>query len=89
MITKPQVCVIGLGKFGYKLGINLLEQGHKVVGIDSNRELVTRAQKFFTQVFEADSTQKQALEQIGVSDMTHVLVSVGDSISASAITTSR
>jgi trk system potassium uptake protein TrkA len=87
MILKPQVCVIGLGKFGYTLGINLLEQGHKVVGIDSNRELVTKAQKFFTQVFEADSTQKQALEQIGVSDMTHVLVSVGDSISASAMIT--
>ena len=87
MIIKPQVCVIGLGKFGYTLGINLLEQGHKVVGIDSDRELVTKAQKFFTQVFEADSTQKQALEQIGVSDMTHVLVSVGDSISASAMIT--
>ena len=87
MITNPQVCVIGLGKFGYTLGMNLLEQGHKVVGIDSNRELVAKAQKLFTQVFEADSTQKQALEQIGVSDMTHVLVSVGDSISASAMIT--
>ena len=87
MIIKPQVCIIGLGKFGYTLGTNLLEQGHKVVGIDSNSELVARAQKLFTQVFEADSTQKQALEQIGVSDMTHVLVSVGDSISASAMIT--
>jgi trk system potassium uptake protein len=87
MIIKPQVCVIGLGKFGYTLGINLLDQGHKVLGIDSDHELVAKAQKSFTQVFEADSTQKQALEQIGISDMTHVLVSVGDSISASAMIT--
>jgi trk system potassium uptake protein TrkA len=87
MIIKPQVCVIGLGKFGYKLGLNLLEQGHKVVGIDSHHESVARAQKLFTQVFEADSTQKQALEQIGVGDMTHVLVSVGDSIAASSMIT--
>jgi len=87
MITKPQVCVIGLGKFGYKLGMNLIEQGHKVVGIDSDHEAVARAQKLFTQVFEADSTRKQALEQIGVSDMTHVLVSVGDSIAASSMIT--
>ncbi len=87
MITKPQVCVIGLGKFGYKVGLNLLEQGHKVVGIDSHHEAVSRAQKLFTQVFEADSAHKQALEQIGVSDMTHVLVSVGDSIAASTMIT--
>jgi len=87
MIIKPQVCVIGLGKFGYKLGMNLLDQGHKVVGIDTDHEAVARAQKLFTQVFEADSTRKQALEQIGVSDMTHVLVSVGDSIAASSMIT--
>lgn len=87
MVTNPQVCVIGLGKFGYKLGLHLLDQGHKVIGIDSNRESVARAQKFFTQVFEADSSQKQALEQIGVADMTHVLVSVGDSIAASTMIT--
>jgi trk system potassium uptake protein TrkA len=87
MIIKPQVCVIGLGKFGYKLGVNLLEQGHKVVGIDSHHEAVAKAQKLFTQVFEADSAQKQALEQIGVGDMTHVLVSVGDSIAASSMIT--
>jgi trk system potassium uptake protein TrkA len=87
MINTPQVCVIGLGKFGYKLGINLLEQGHKVVGIDSDHEAVARAQKHFTQVFEAEATQKQALEQIRISDMTHVLVSVGDSIAASTMIT--
>jgi len=58
-----------------------------VVGIDSHHEAIVRAQKSFTQVFEADSTQKQALEQIGVADMTHILVSVGDSISASAMIT--
>lgn len=87
MISKPQVCIIGLGKFGYKLGMNLLEQGHNVVGIDTNHEAVEKAQKLFTQVFEADSSHKEALEQIGVSDMTHVLVSVGDSIAASTMIT--
>jgi len=86
-MIKPQVCVIGLGKIGYQFGLNLLERGHKVVGIDSRQKAIVRAQKLFTQVFEADATQKQALEQIGVADMTHILVSVGDSISASAMIT--
>ena len=35
MATKPQVGVIGLGKFGYKFGITLLNLGYKVLGIDS------------------------------------------------------
>ena len=85
MGTKPQVGVIGLGKFGYKFGLTLLNLGHKVLGIDHRKEKVDKAQKTFTQVFNADAAQKVALEQIGVSDMTHILVSVGDSISASSM----
>jgi trk system potassium uptake protein TrkA len=85
MGKKPQVGVIGLGKFGYKFGLTLLNLGHKVLGIDYIEENIDKAQKTFTQVFKADATQKAALEQIGVSDMTHILVSVGDSISASSM----
>jgi trk system potassium uptake protein TrkA len=85
MAMKPQIGVIGLGKFGYKFGLTLLNLGHNVVGIDFQRENINNAKKTFTQVFEADATQKQALEQIGVSDMTHVLVSAGNSIAASTM----
>ena len=85
MATKPQVGVIGLGKFGYKFGTTLLNLGYRVLGIDSQKENINKAKNTFTQVYETDATQKQALEQIGVSDMTHILVSVGNSISASTM----
>ena len=85
MAMKPQVGVIGLGKFGYKFGMTLLNLGHNVLGIDYQKENIDRAKKTFNQVFETDATQKQALEQIGVADMTHILVSVGNSISASTM----
>jgi trk system potassium uptake protein TrkA len=85
MTRKPQVGVIGLGKFGYKFGITMLNSGHKVLGIDCEPENIQRAQKAFTQVFQADATRKQALEQMGIADMTHILVSVGDSIAASTM----
>ena len=87
MPAKPQICVIGLGKFGYKFGESLITLNHRVIGIDSNQENIQVAQKIFSQVYEADASQKQALEQIGFSEITHVLVSVGDSISTSAMTT--
>lgn len=85
MARKPQVGVIGLGKFGYKFGITMLNLGHQVLGIDSEPENIQRAQKVFTQVFQADATREEALKQMGISDMTHILVSVGDSIAASTM----
>jgi trk system potassium uptake protein TrkA len=87
MIIKPQICVIGLGKFGYRFGLSILDMNHRVIGIDSDHANIQRAQKVFSQVYEADVSQKMALEQIGLSEITHVLVSVGDSISTSAMTT--
>ncbi len=85
MARNSQVGIIGLGKFGYKFGMTLLNLGHNVLGVDCQKENIDKAKKIFSQVFEADATQKQALEQIGISDMTHILVSVGNSISASTM----
>ena len=87
MNGKPQICVIGLGKFGYNFGISLLNLDHQVIGIDIDQTNIQRSQKEFSQVYEADVSQKQVLEQIGFSDITHVLISVGDSISTSAMVT--
>lgn len=80
-----QAGVIGLGKFGYKFGKTLMELGHTVVGIDVDPDNIKRAQHVFSQVFQADATDKKSLDQMGVGDLTHVLVSVGDSIAASAM----
>ncbi|MGD9222660.1 MAG: NAD-binding protein, partial [Desulfobacteraceae bacterium] len=86
MGIKPQICVIGLGKFGYKFGVTLINLNYNVIGVDSNPENIQRTQRVFSQVYEADASQKQALEQIGFADISHALVSVGDSLSASAMT---
>jgi trk system potassium uptake protein TrkA len=87
MSHTKQICVIGLGKFGFMFGLSLANLNYKVIGIDSNPEKIRIAQKHFTLVYEADASQKQVLEQIGFSEITYVLVSVGDSIATSAMTT--
>ena len=79
--------VIGLGKFGFKLGQTLINLGEKVVGIDSDPEKVKRAQNVFTQVYLADASQKEVLNQLGFSDLLHVLISIGDSVAASSMIT--
>lgn len=82
-----QVGVIGLGKFGFEFGRIISDFGVNILGIDSNPELVRRAKNVFTQVLEADATSKEALIQMGVGQLSHVLVSVGDSLAASAMIT--
>ncbi len=85
MAVKLLVGVIGLGKFGFWFGQNLVELGHEVLGLDVNPDNVRRAQNIFSQVYEADAMDKEALKQIGFTDVTHALVSVGESISASTM----
>ncbi len=82
---KLQVGIIGLGKFGLKFGQILTELGHEVLGIDSDPASVQGAQRLLTQVFQADAMNRAALEQIRIHDLEYVLVSVGDSIAASAM----
>ncbi len=84
-MAKEQIGVIGLGKFGFKFGQTLMNLGQEVLGIDSDPEKIKLAQDTFTQVYEADATIKAALEQIGLEDFSHVLVSVGDDIAASTM----
>lgn len=85
MRQKLQVGVIGLGKFGRQFARTLVELGHEVVGIDSDPQKVRDAQNELTQVFLADAISEEALAQMGVRELTHVLISVGESIAASTM----
>ncbi len=85
MASRIQVGIIGLGKFGLAFGKALVDLGQEVMGIDTDMDNVRRAQDILTQVYQADGAEKKALEQLGFSDMTHVMVSVGGSIESSAM----
>lgn len=85
MYMKLQIGIIGLGKFGLKFGQLLISFGHEVLGVDNDYDKVKTAQHIFTQVYQADAMNKEALEQIRIHDLEHVLISVGDSIAASAM----
>ena len=85
MMSGCNIGIIGLGKFGFKLGQTLINLGEKVVGIDNHADNIKRAQNIFTQVYLADASQKEVLTQLGFADLVHVLISVGDSIAASSM----
>ena len=82
-----EVGIIGLGKFGMQMGTTLVGLGHKVVGLDTDSHRVRQAQELFSQVFEADATDKTVLTQLRFQDLDTVAVSVGGSMEASILIT--
>ena len=82
---KQEIAVIGLGKFGFYFAVTLVDLGFTVIGIDNRQTRVQLAKDRLNKVYKADSTNKDALEQIGLAEVSHVLISVGDSIAASSM----
>ena len=86
--TGPRVVVIGLGRFGSSLARELVEHGSEVLGIDSDPAMVQRYSEDLTHTAAADTTDRDALEQLGVPDFRHAVVGIGSDLEASILTTS-
>lgn len=82
------VAVIGLGRFGAALALELEKEGIEVLGIDSSAKLVQDLAGRLTHVVQADSTDETALRQLGVDRMSCAVVGIGSHIEASVLTTS-
>jgi trk system potassium uptake protein len=84
--TPVTVAVFGLGRFGSTVAESLVRLGHEVLAVDENRELVERFADELTHVVEADSTDDQALAQLGVAEFNSAVVAIGADIEASVLT---
>ena len=80
------VVVIGLGRFGSAVASSLVRMGTEVLAIDENPALVERWADELTHVAQADSTNEQALLQLGVADLDRAVVAIGTDIEASVLT---
>ena len=82
------VAVIGLGRFGSALALELMGAGTEVLGIDLDEELVQSLNGELTQVVRADSTRVEVLNQLAIDEFDRVVVAIGGDISASILTCS-
>lgn len=83
-----RVAVIGLGRFGGSLARELVVHGSEVLAIDSDPRVVQQFSNDLTHVAVADTTDPEALEQLGVPDFPHAVVGIGTDLEASILTTS-
>jgi trk system potassium uptake protein TrkA len=79
--------VIGLGNFGFYVAKTLYEDGHEVLAIDRNRDRIARIQDLVSEAMILDAIHRESLKGLGVAAAEAVVVSMGDDISNSILTT--
>lgn len=83
-----KVAVIGLGRFGISLAINLAERGVEVIAIDKNREAVDAVKDKVALAVILDSEDEEALRAQGVDRVDAAVIGIGeDSFRSSVLTT--
>ncbi len=82
-----QFVVIGLGNFGYNVATSLFELGNQVLAIDLNSKKIEQIKDKVTQAVVANVKDKEALSEFLSSDVDAAIVSLGDKLEASILTT--
>jgi trk system potassium uptake protein len=82
------IVVIGLGRFGTALALELVKGGREVMGIDGDERLVQNMSDKLTNVVQADSTDEAALRELGIQDFDSAVVAIGSDLEASILTAS-
>jgi trk system potassium uptake protein TrkA len=83
---KPQIGVIGLGKFGRSCAIRLAELGFDVLAIDETQANVDSIKDDVALAVVADTTDPAELEAAGIANCDTVVLTIGAEIERSVLT---
>ncbi|HLR07794.1 MAG TPA: TrkA family potassium uptake protein [Bacillota bacterium] len=84
---KREFAVIGLGRFGGSICYELSKEGMEVLAIDIDEDKVNAFKNIASHAIVADTTDEASLKEIGIKNIDHVIVAIGDNIQASILTT--
>jgi len=79
------VAVVGLGRFGRALALELMASGTEVLGIDADESIVQDLNGQLTQVVRADATKEETLRQLAVPQFDRVVVAVSSDLKVSIL----
>lgn len=82
------VLLIGLGRFGKHIALQLNKLGHEVMGVDINEERVNEAIEIITSAQIGDSTSESFLRSLGVDNYDICFVTISNDFQSSLETTS-
>ena len=79
--------VIGLGRFGAEMALQLYSHGEDVLAIDTDELIVDKIADRVTKAVAADARDLDVLRKLGVEDFDRAVVAVGSDLAASALIT--
>ena len=82
------ILLIGLGRFGKHIALQLNELGHQVMAIDHREERVNDILPFVTNAQIGDSTNEEFLHSLGINNFDVCIVAIGTDFQSSLETTS-
>jgi trk system potassium uptake protein len=86
-IMKRDYAVIGLGRFGGSICRELSMEGMEVLVIDNDEDKINEYKNIASHAVIADATDEASLKELGIKNIDHVIVAIGDNIQASILTT--
>lgn len=79
--------VVGLGHFGGWAARSLYAQGHDVIAVERNPQLVDRFQHHVTVAVAGDATDRDVLRQVGAERADAAIISTGEDLATSILAT--
>ncbi|GAA2734725.1 TrkA family potassium uptake protein [Pedococcus aerophilus] len=84
-LYEDDVLVIGLGRFGGSVAIELQRLGHHVVAVERDHELAETFLGKVTKIVQADASQPQAVANLKARSFKLAVVGIGSSVEASVL----
>lgn len=81
------ILLIGLGRFGKHIAMQLNQLGHQVMAVDHNEERVNDILPFVTNAQIGDSSNEEFLSSLGINNYDVCIVAIGDDFQSSLETT--
>lgn len=86
-MNKKSYAVIGLGKFGESIAIELAKSGADVLALDNDAEKVHEVASYVTRSMQVDVCDVETMNTLGLSNMDGVIVAITGNLNASVMAT--
>lgn len=80
-----QFIIIGMGKFGQSLTLELSEMGHEVMAVDKDEAALMPVQDHATHVMIADATEEDVIQSLGIENFDCAVVAIGNDIQSNIL----
>ncbi len=82
---RKSFAVLGMGKFGQSICVELSKMGAEVLAVDQNEDLVDQVKDQVERAAVADLSDPESIRKLGVADMDTVIITMSTSMEASIL----